>query len=175
MKLAKVKNIVVSSKTSKKDINKNRRKMDWAAPKSILQLISTNAYHRFVLVKFHIKIGYPLTSQPNINAIIGPYGVNVMNLQKRLEPLNEVFEPDTIIPIFLKVYDFDKYVAMVKSPRISFLLKNIGSDSNFLSIYQAYELSRKKSKDLNLLHINNSSIYYSILGYLKSGNRSIYK
>nr|YP_009370824.1 ribosomal protein L11 [Pharyngomonas kirbyi]ARO47990.1 ribosomal protein L11 [Pharyngomonas kirbyi] len=148
--------------------------MDWVAPKSLLELISINEYHKFVLVKFQIKIGYPLTSQSNINAIIGPYGVNIVNLQKKLEPLNEVFEPGTLIPVFLKVYDFDKYAVMVKSPYVRSLMRSLEGDSNFLSCYLVYELARKKSKDLNLIHIKESSLYYSMIGYFKSGNKSIY-
>lgn len=149
-------------------------KMDKASPESILDLISLHEYHKFVLVKFYIKVGYPLTSQANINAIIGPYGVNIMNLQKKLEPLNEVFEKDTMIPIMLKVYDFDKYHIILKTPTLRFFLDLIEGDSNFISIYQVYELAKKKKRDLNLINVSESSLYFTIIGYLKSGNKSIY-
>lgn len=155
-------------------INKRFYKMDKVTPESILDLISLHEYHKFVLVKFYIKVGYPLTSQPNINAIIGPYGVNMINLQKKLEPLNEIFEKDTMLPIMLKVYDFDKYHIILKSPTLNYYLNKVEGDSNFISIYQVYELAKKKKKDLNLIHISERSLYSTILGYLKSGNRSIF-
>lgn len=165
----------------KKKIKKNNIKkknfhgMDQLGPDSILELISLREYHKFALVKLTIKTGLPLMSQPNINAVVGPYGINIMNLQKKLEPLDEVFEQGTLIPILLKVYDFDKYHLMVKSPSLNFFLNSIGTDSNFYSIYQVYELVKKKKKDLNLLHLPNQAVYSSIISYLKSGNKGIYR
>lgn len=166
----------LNRQVNKKEHSKINKKMklDWVAPNSILELISLREYHKFVLVKFNIKVGYPLNTQPNINAIIGPYGVNVINLQKKLEYLNEIFEVDTTIPILLKVYDFDKYTIQIRSPYLSYFLQNMGGSSNFVSIYQVYELVKKKKKDLNLSHISEYSLYYSILGFLKSGNINIY-
>lgn len=149
-------------------------KMDKSSPETILDLISLHEYHKFVLVKFYIKVGYPLTSQANINAIIGPYGVNIMNLQKKLEPLNEIFKKDTTLPIMLKVYDFDKYHILLKTPTLRFFLDQIEGDSNFISIYLIYELVQKKKKDLNLINVREESLYSTIIGYLKSGNRSIF-
>lgn len=149
-------------------------RMGSGSPESILDLISLHEYHKFVLVKFYIKIGYPLTSQGNINAIIGPYGVNIMNLQKKLEPLNNVFEKDTVIPIMLKVYDFDKYHVLVKSPTLRYFIQSVGRDSNFISVFQLYELMKKKKKDLNLISVKEESFYSSIIGYLKSSNKSLF-
>ena len=131
---------------NKKITTKRFYKMDKVNPASILNLISLHEYHKFTLVKFNIKAGYALTSQPNINATIGPYGVNLMNLQKKLELLNNLFEKGTIIPIVLKVYDFDKYHVILKSPTLSYYLNNLEEDSNFISIYQVYELVKKKKK-----------------------------
>lgn len=157
--------------------NQNQLKfirMGSGSPESILDLISLHEYHKFVLVKFYIKIGYPLTSQGNINAIIGPYGVNIMNLQKKLEPLNNVFEKDTVLPIMLKVYDFDKYHVLIKSPTLRYFIQAGSKDSNFVSVFQLYELMKKKKKDLNLISVNDQSFYSSIVGYLKSNNKSIF-
>lgn len=163
-----------SNSTLRKRQQNKLIRMGSGSPASILDLISLHEYHKFVLVKFYIKIGYPLTSQGNINAIIGPYGVNIMNLQKKLEPLNNVFEKDTIVPIMLKVYDFDKYHIIIKSPTLQYYLKTIVSDSNFISIYQLYELMKKKKKDLNLINVNSQPFLSSIIGYLKSSNKNIF-
>lgn len=64
--------------------NNYKTKKGTACPEIILKLINMEQYHRFTLVKFYIKTGLPLTSQPNINAVIGPYGVNIMNLAKKV-------------------------------------------------------------------------------------------
>lgn len=168
--------IFINSNSIKKKNNYNKRfyKMDKVAPVNILDLISLHEYHKFILVKFYIKIGYPLTSQPSINAIIGPYGVNIMNLQKRLEGLNDIFEKDTIVPIVLKVYDFDKYHIILKSPTLTYYLERMENSSNFVSIYQVYELVKKKKKSLEFLHIKEKSLYSIIVGSLKSNNKSIF-
>jgi hypothetical protein len=150
-----------------------RNNMDKVCPEILLKFISPEQYHRFTLVKFYIKAGLALTSQPNINAVIGPYGVNIINLQKKLEPIIDLFEKGTIIPIVLKVYDFDKYQLIVKFPTTRFFITQL-ERSNFISIYQLYELVKKKKKQFDLIKIDDQSIFESILGYLRASQISVY-
>lgn len=157
-----------------KEINKlYRTKMDKICPEILLKFINPEQYHRFTLVKFYIKTGLPLTSQPNINAVIGPYGVNIINLQKKLEPITNLFEKETILPIVLKVYDFDKYHLIVKFPTTRFFLDQL-EQSNFLSIYQLYELIQKKKKQFDLIRISEQSIFQSVIGYLRASQKSLF-
>lgn len=152
--------------------SQTRGYMSNATQPYLLDNITLTQYHKYTLVKFKVSAGSPLVSQSNINAIIGPHGVNIMNLQKKLEPLNNIFIKGTIVPVFLKIYDFDLYHVYIKTPTLSSLLNDI--NSNFLSIYQVYELVEKKKKDITHINLSEQSIYFSILGYLKSGNKSIY-
>lgn len=153
--------------------SKIRGYMSNATQPDLLNSITLTQYHKFTLVKFKVSAGSPLASQSNINAIIGPYGVNIMNLQKKLDVLNHIFTKGTIVPIFLKIYDFDKYHIFIKTPSLAYLLRDL--DSNFISVFQVYELVKKKKKDHYFTHLSEKSLYFSILGYLKSSEKSIFK
>lgn len=62
---------------------------------------------------------------------------------------------------------------MVKFPTVNFFLNKL-EHSNFISIYQLYELAKKKSNQFDLISINEKSIYRSIIGYLKACKISIF-
>lgn len=171
-----LKNMIYKEKSiiNNKSIDRKiRHRMGRLDPDIILNFITPSEYHRFTLIKFYVKAGYALASQSNINAIIGPYGVNVMNLQKKLDPMLELFEKGVQVPIILKVYDFDKYHIIIKFPTLNYFIKST-EESNFLSIYQLYEIMKKKKNDFHLLHIHEKELFFNIIGYLKSGNKSIY-
>lgn len=146
-------------------------------PNEIFNFNSTKEFHKFVLVKLFIKAGVSLTSQSNINAVIGPYGINIINLQKKLEEKVNLFVLNIQIPIVLKIYDFDKYNFIVKLPDVSFFLKQLNEKGTlipFLSNYLIYELVLKKKNDMNYHSTNHVSIYRNLVGTLKSKKIAIY-
>ena len=162
-----------------KFLNRNKKYYSALAysPNEVFNLSSKKSVHKYVLIKVNIKTGVALTSQPSLNAVLGPYGINLVNLQKKLEDKLSLFNANMIIPLIIKVYDFDKYSVIIKLPDLTNLIKAMSTQNEKLPVisnYALYELSKLYSISQVYKRLPISSLYKSIIGSLKSKKMAIY-
>lgn len=147
------------------------------SPNEVFNLSSKKNIHKYTLIKVNIKTGVALTSQSNLNAVLGPYGVNLVNLQKKLEERLSLFSPNILLPLIIKVYDFDKYSVMIKMPDFThFILYMSPSNEKYpvISIYSLYELLNFYQSNFNFKTFSKVSLLKSLIGSLKSKKIAVF-
>lgn len=147
------------------------------SPNEVFSFSSKKNVHKYVFIKVNIKTGVALTSQSNLNAVLGPYGINLVNLQKKLEDKLSLFNTNIVLPLIIKVYDFDKYSVIIKLPDLTNLIKSMSSTNEkypVLSNYAILEIVFLHNFNFNFKSISQESIFRTILGSLKSKKMAVF-
>lgn len=161
-------------------LNKNKLRLYSTltySPNEVFNLSSKKNVHKYVFIKVNIKTGVALTSQSNLNAVLGPYGINLVNLQKKLEEKLNLFNINIVLPLIIKVYDFDKYSVIIKLPNLTNLIKAMSPLNEkypVLSNYAILELTQIYDLNFNFKSISQESLFKTIIGSLKSKKMAIF-
>jgi ribosomal protein L11 len=141
-----------------------------------LDSISIKDLNKYTLIKIKIITGTPLNKQSHLNAALGPYGVNINNLQKLIENRISIFADNIILPIYLKVYGLDKYKIIIKYPNLYFTFGKVIQKElkSCISVNSILSLLAIKVVNAYSNTINIKSLFFIIISSLRSQQISIY-
>lgn len=97
---------------------------------------------------------------PPVGPALGQHGVNIMEFVKQFNAASRDFEPGTVLPVVITVYQDRSFTFVMKTPPVSYLLKKAAgiekgaSDPKRqkvgkVSLKQVEEIARMKLKDMN--------------------------
>ncbi|NPB06970.1 MAG: 50S ribosomal protein L11 [Aquificae bacterium] len=97
---------------------------------------------------------------PPVGPALGQHGVNIMEFVKQFNAASREYEPGTILPVIITVYQDRSFTFVLKTPPVSFLLKKAagvekGSPDpkrvkvGKITVKQLEEIARTKIKDMN--------------------------
>jgi large subunit ribosomal protein L11 len=97
---------------------------------------------------------------PPVGPALGQHGVNIMDFVKQFNDASKEFEPGTVIPVVITVYQDRSFSFVMKTPPVSFLLKKAAgvqkgaSDPKRQKVGrvtadQLREIAKLKLKDMN--------------------------
>jgi len=100
------------------------------------------------------------TPAPPVGPALGQHGVNIMEFVKQFNAASREFEPGTILPVVVTVYQDRSFTFLLKTPPVSYLLKKAaGVDKGAadpkkqkvgkVTVKQVEEIARMKMKDMN--------------------------
>ncbi len=117
------------------------------------------------------------TPAPPVGPALGQHGVNIMEFVKQFNAASKDFEPGTVVPVVITIYQDRSFSFIMKTPPVSYLLKKAakvqkGSGDpkrnkvGKVTINQVQEIAKIKMKDMNTKDIN--MIVRQIVGTAKS-------
>ncbi len=117
------------------------------------------------------------TPAPPVGPALGQHGVNIMEFVKQFNAASKDFEPGTVVPVVITIYQDRSFSFVMKTPPVSYLLKKAarvqkGSGDpkrnkvGKVSFQQVQEIAKIKLKDMNTKDIN--AIIRQIVGTAKS-------
>jgi len=97
---------------------------------------------------------------PPVGPALGQHGVNIMEFVKQFNAASREFEPGTVVPVVITVYQDRSFTFIMKTPPVSYLLKKAagvekGSSDpkkqkiGRITLKQLEEIARTKLKDMN--------------------------
>ncbi len=97
---------------------------------------------------------------PPVGPALGQHGVNIMEFVRQFNDASKDFEPGTVIPVVITVYQDRSFSFIMKTPPVSYLLKKaVGIEKGSsdpkkqkvgkISLSQLEEIARTKLKDMN--------------------------
>ncbi|RLJ71621.1 LSU ribosomal protein L11P [Hydrogenivirga caldilitoris] len=97
---------------------------------------------------------------PPVGPALGQHGVNIMEFVKQFNAASKDFEPGTVVPVVITVYQDRSFTFIMKTPPVSYLLKKAaGIDKGAadpkrqkvgkVTIKQIEEIAKTKLKDMN--------------------------
>ncbi|MDQ7038562.1 MAG: 50S ribosomal protein L11 [Aquificota bacterium] len=97
---------------------------------------------------------------PPVGPALGQHGVNIMEFVKQFNAASREYEPGTILPVVITVYQDRSFTFVMKTPPVSYLLKKAagvekGSSDpkkqkvGKITVKQLEEIARMKMKDMN--------------------------
>lgn len=97
---------------------------------------------------------------PPVGPALGQHGVNIMEFVKQFNAASKDFEPGTIVPVVITVYQDRSFTFIMKTPPVSYLLKKAagvekGSSDpkrqkvGKITVKQLEEIAKTKLKDMN--------------------------
>jgi len=97
---------------------------------------------------------------PPVGPALGQHGVNIMEFVKQFNAASREYEPGTILPVVITVYQDRSFTFIMKTPPVSFLLKKAagvekGSPDpkrvkvGKITIKQLEDIAKMKIKDMN--------------------------
>jgi len=97
---------------------------------------------------------------PPVGPALGQHGVNIMEFVKQFNAASKDFEPGTIVPVVITVYQDRSFTFIMKTPPVSYLLKKAAgiekgaSDPKRqkvgkITVKQLEEIAKTKLKDMN--------------------------
>ncbi|MEN3033874.1 MAG: 50S ribosomal protein L11 [Aquificaceae bacterium] len=100
------------------------------------------------------------TPAPPVGPALGQHGVNIMEFVKQFNAASKEFEPGTIVPAVITIYQDRSFTFILKTPPVSYLLKRAskaqkGSSDpkkqkvGKITLQQAEEIAKIKLKDMN--------------------------
>ncbi|MEJ7555683.1 MAG: 50S ribosomal protein L11 [Aquificaceae bacterium] len=100
------------------------------------------------------------TPAPPVGPALGQHGVNIMEFVKQFNAASKDFEPGTILPVVITIYQDRSFSFVLKTPPVSYLLKKAagvqkGSSDpkrqkvGKVSLKQVEEIAKLKLKDMN--------------------------
>ena len=63
------------------------------------------------------------TPAPPVGPALGQHGVNIMEFVKQFNAASKDFEPGTILPVVITIYQDRSFSFVLKTPPVSYLLK----------------------------------------------------
>ncbi len=117
------------------------------------------------------------TPAPPVGPALGQHGVNIMEFVKQFNAASKDFEPGTVVPVVITIYQDRSFSFVMKTPPVSYLLKKAAkvqkgsgdpkrSKVGKVSLQQVQEIAKIKLKDMNTKDIN--AIVRQIVGTAKS-------
>ncbi|MFN3813789.1 MAG: 50S ribosomal protein L11 [Aquificaceae bacterium] len=117
------------------------------------------------------------TPAPPVGPALGQHGVNIMEFVKQFNAASKDFEPGTIVPVVITIYQDRSFTFIMKTPPASYLLKKFAKlqkgsgdpkkqKAGKVSIEQVKQIASMKLKDMNTSDIN--AAIKSIVGTAKS-------
>jgi len=100
------------------------------------------------------------TPAPPVGPALGQHGVNIMEFVKQFNAASKDFEPGTVVPVVITIYQDRSFSFILKTPPVSYLLKKAaklqkGSSDpkkqkvGKVTIQQVEEIAKMKLKDMN--------------------------
>ncbi|EDP74467.1 50S ribosomal protein L11 [Hydrogenivirga sp. 128-5-R1-1] len=97
---------------------------------------------------------------PPVGPALGQHGVNIMEFVKQFNAASKDFEPGTVVPVVITVYQDRSFTFIMKTPPVSYLLKKAaGIDKGAsdpkrqkvgkVTAKQVEEIAKTKLKDMN--------------------------
>ena len=97
---------------------------------------------------------------PPVGPALGQHGVNIMEFVKQFNAASREYEPGTILPVVITVYQDRSFTFILKTPPVSYLLKKAagvekGSSDpkkvkvGKITVKQLEEIAKMKMKDMN--------------------------
>ena len=97
---------------------------------------------------------------PPVGPALGQHGVNIMEFVKQFNAASKDFEPGTILPVVITVYQDRSFSFVMKTPPVSYLLKKAAGIEKGASdpkrqkvgrvtLKQVEEIAKTKLKDMN--------------------------
>ncbi len=97
---------------------------------------------------------------PPVGPALGQHGVNIMEFVKQFNAASKDYEPGTILPVVITVYQDRSFTFIMKTPPVSYLLKKAagvekGSSDpkrekvGKITVKQLEEIAKMKIKDMN--------------------------
>ncbi len=97
---------------------------------------------------------------PPVGPALGQHGVNIMEFVKQFNAASKDFEPGTVVPVVITVYQDRSFTFIMKTPPVSYLLKKAaGVDKGAsdpkrqkvgkVTLKQVEEIAKIKLKDMN--------------------------
>ena len=107
------------------------------------------------------------TPAPPVGPALGQHGVNIMEFVKQFNAASKEFEPGTIVPVVITIYQDRSFSFIMKTPPVSYLLKKAakvqkGSGDpkrqkvGKVTLQQVQEIAKIKLKDMNTKDINKA-------------------
>ncbi len=101
---------------------------------------------------------------PPVGPALGQHGVNIMEFVKKFNDASKSYEPGTVLPVIITVYQDRSFDFILKTPPVSYLLKKAakvekGSSDpkrqkvGKINISQLREIAEMKIKDMNTKNI----------------------
>ncbi|MGB9873468.1 MAG: 50S ribosomal protein L11 [Hydrogenobacter sp.] len=105
------------------------------------------------------------TPAPPVGPALGQHGVNIMEFVKQFNAASKEFEPGTVVPVVITIYQDRSFTFVMKTPPASYLLKKAakvqkGSGDpkkqkvGKITVEQLREIATIKLKDMNTKDIN---------------------
>jgi large subunit ribosomal protein L11 len=100
------------------------------------------------------------TPAPPVGPALGQHGVNIMEFVKQFNAASKEFEPGTVVPVVITIYQDRSFTFIMKTPPASYLLKKAakvqkGSGDpkrqkvGKITVEQLREIAKMKLKDMN--------------------------
>lgn len=100
------------------------------------------------------------TPAPPVGPALGQHGVNIMEFVKQFNAASKDYEPGTVLPVVITIYQDRSFSFVLKTPPVSYLLKKAakvekGSSDpkkqkvGKVTLQQIEEIARIKLKDMN--------------------------
>ncbi|RMH08515.1 MAG: 50S ribosomal protein L11 [Aquificota bacterium] len=100
------------------------------------------------------------TPAPPVGPALGQHGVNIMEFVKQFNAASKEFEPGTVVPVVITIYQDRSFSFVLKTPPVSYLLKKYakvqkGSSDpkrqrvGRVTLQQVEEIAKIKLKDMN--------------------------
>ncbi len=100
------------------------------------------------------------TPAPPVGPALGQHGVNIMEFVKQFNAASKDFEPGTILPVVITIYQDRSFSFVLKTPPVSYLLKKAANAKagasdpkrqkvGKVSLEQVEEIAKMKLKDMN--------------------------
>ncbi len=117
------------------------------------------------------------TPAPPVGPALGQHGVNIMEFVKQFNAASKDFEPGTVVPVVITIYQDRSFTFIMKTPPASYLLKKFAKlqkgsgdpkkqKAGKVTIEQVRQIASMKLKDMNTSDIN--AAIKSIVGTAKS-------
>ncbi|AHE96503.1 MAG: 50S ribosomal protein L11 [Thermocrinis sp.] len=105
------------------------------------------------------------TPAPPVGPALGQHGVNIMEFVKQFNAASKDFEPGTVVPVVITIYQDRSFTFVMKTPPASYLLKKAakvqkGSGDpkrqkvGKITVEQLREIAKMKLKDMNTTDLN---------------------
>jgi len=105
------------------------------------------------------------TPAPPVGPALGQHGVNIMEFVKQFNAASKDFEPGTVVPVVITIYQDRSFTFIMKTPPASYLLKKaakVQSGSGDpkrqkvgkITVEQLREIAKTKLKDMNTTDLN---------------------
>ncbi|WP_457601233.1 50S ribosomal protein L11 [Hydrogenivirga sp.] len=97
---------------------------------------------------------------PPVGPALGQHGVNIMEFVKQFNAASKDFEPGTVVPVVITVYQDRSFTFIMKTPPVSYLLKRAAGIEKGaadpkrqkvgkVTLQQVEEIAKTKLKDMN--------------------------